>query len=150
MKYLKRFNEELKTYKIFESTNVIYDIEDILMELEEAGLEYEIDKFSIIENESFSPYLNIYIKRPYDSIDREIPGAPVPPGGKYKKDIFLWKEVKDVIIRLNEWYFQEFENTNFKMYSGGNEFGVGWNKEEDFSRIGDLISFTSLKIVIKI
>jgi len=68
----------------------------------------------------------------------------------FDNSVILWKEVKDVIIRLNEWYFQEFENKNFKIYSGGTEFGIGWNKEEDFSGIGNLISFTNLKIVFRI
>lgn len=142
----------LKTYKIYESddTSIIYEVEDILNELKDVGLEYEITKRRNYHNIAFFPHLEVRIKRPNDSVDREIPGAPVPPGGKYGKDIFLWKEVKDVVIRLNEWYFQEFENTNFKMYNSGNQFGVGWNKEEDFSGLGDLISFINLKIVFRI
>lgn len=151
----------LKTYKIYESddTSIIYDVEDILNELKDVGLEYKISEKPACDPATaarmslkipFFKHLEISIRRPWNSVDREIPGAPVPPGGKYGKDIFLWKEVKDVVIRLNEWYFQEFENTNFKMYNSGNEFGVGWNKEEDFSGLGDLISFTNLKIVFRI
>lgn len=157
MKYLKRFNAE---YKIYESNNnILQDVEDILIDLEDYGLEYKISEkpgcdpattSRLSSKMAFFKHLEIDIKRPFNSIDREIPGAPVPPGGKYPKDIFLWKEVKDVIIRLNQWYFQEFKNVNFKMYSGGTEFGIGWNKEEDFSGIGDLISFTNLKIVFRI
>lgn len=155
--------KHLKTYKIFESTNIIYDVEDILNELEDVGLEYEVvesfDSVTMVKNKFLNkiklkimktPHLKVTIKRPYDSVDREIPGAPVPPGGKYSKDIFLWKEVKDVIIRLNQWYFQEFKKTDFKIYSSGTEFGIGWNKEEDFSGIGDLISFTGIKIIFRI
>lgn len=141
----------LKTYKIYESdrNSIIYDVEGILeLELEDVGLEYEV--VESFESVTMAPYLKVTIKRPYDSVDREIPGAPVPPGGKYGKDIFLWKEVKDVIIRLNQWYFQEFKKTDFKIYSGGTEFGIGWNKEEDFSGIGDLISFTDIKIIFRI
>lgn len=151
----------LKTYKIYESddTSIVYEVEDILAELKDIGLEYSISKKPACDPATaarmslkipFFKHLEISIRRPWDSVDREIPGAPVPPGGKYSKDIFLWKEVKDVVIRLNEWYFQEFENTNFKMYNSGNQFGVGWNKEEDFSGLGDLISFTNLKIVFRI
>lgn len=141
----------LKTYKIYESdrNSIIYDVEGILeLELEDVGLEYEV--VESFESVTMAPYLKVTIKRPYDSVDREIPGAPVPPGGKYGKDIFLWKEVKDAIIRLNQWYFQEFKKTDFKIYSGGTEFGIGWNKEEDFSGIGDLISFTDIKIIFRI
>lgn len=35
------------------------------------------------------------------------------------------------------------------MFSGGTEFGVGWHKEEDFT-LGDFISFTELKLIIKL
>lgn len=147
----------LKTYKIYESdeTSIIYDVEGILeLELEDVGLEYEVvesfESVTMDEKIVFAPYLKVTIKRPYDSVDREIPGTPVPPGGKYSKDIFLWKEVKDVIIRLNQWYFQEFKKTDFKIYSGSTEFGIGWNKEEDFSGIGDLVSFTGIKIIFRI
>ena len=35
------------------------------------------------------------------------------------------------------------------MKSSVNEFGIGWHKAEDFT-IGDFISFTSLKLIIKL
>lgn len=102
---------------------------------------------------------------------REIPGAPVPPGGGYPANLFLWFEIKDTIIRLCEYVYSETEltpginskqfnalrnmgikyesNSPFRMFNGGVEFGIGWHKEEDFT-LGDFISFTSLKIVIKL
>jgi hypothetical protein len=153
--YFDKIDSHIRENKI----NLIYDLEDILNDLEEVGLEYEVSKKPGCDPATasrlslkipFFKHLEITIERPYNSFDREIPGAPVPPGGKCRKDIFIWREVKDIIIRLNQWYFQEFKNVNFKMYSSGVEFGIGWNKEEDFSGIGDLISFTNLKIVFRI
>ena len=92
-------------------------------------------------------------------------------GGGYPSDIFLWFEIKDTIIRLCEYVYSETEftpginskafselrnmgikyesNSPFRMFSGGNEFGIGWCKEEDFT-LGDFISFTSLKLIIKL
>ena len=100
---------------------------------------------------------------------REIPGAPIPPGGGYSSEIFLWMEIKDTIIRLCEyvysetelepienrhfqqWYLQQehFAKSPFRMKNGGTEFGIGWHKAEDFT-LGDFISFTGLKLIIKL
>jgi hypothetical protein len=35
------------------------------------------------------------------------------------------------------------------MKIAGDEFGIGWHKAEDFT-IGDFISFTGLKLIIKL
>lgn len=163
MKYLKKFEN-------YSNDDIINDIEDILMELSDIDIEFKItDVFKSTglnrDNEAI-----IQIKRKKTATDREIEGAPTPPGGKYDKEIFLWKEVKDVIIRLNQWYYQNFDKkaiknrsfqnyyqqekfrneSPFRMFNSEIEFGVGWDKEEDFSNIGDLISFTGLKIIIKL
>ncbi len=36
------------------------------------------------------------------------------------------------------------------MFSGGVEFGTGWHKPEDFNNFGDYISFTNLRIEMKV
>lgn len=172
----------LKSYKIFESHIDDFEdnVKDILLELEDIGLQIEIDRTrKDKENSSIKGSSDIFIEvrimRPFGSPDRVIPGAPEPTTGTYPGNIFLWKEVKDAIIRLNDWYYEysgnEFTpgisgktaqelakigikyNTNspFRMFSSGvGEFGVGWHKPEDFDSLGDFISFTSLRIEMKL
>jgi hypothetical protein len=92
---------------------------------------------------------------PYGQKSREIPGAPVPPGGGYPAELFMWFEIKDAIIGLCEYVYSETDPIDnriqhpFRMFSSGTEFGIGWHKAEDFT-LGDFISFTSLKLVIKL
>jgi hypothetical protein len=159
----------LKTYKLFESIEE-YEriIRDILIELEDDGLDIDID--IEIENN----LIHVYIQRPVGSSDREIPGVPQPPGGKYPGNLFFWYEIKDAIIRLNDWFYEYSENeltpginskvagelskigikynsnSPFRMFSGSIEFGTGWHKPEDFKNFGDYISFTNLRIEMKI
>lgn len=100
----------------------------------------------------------------YGQKTREIPGAPVPPGGGYPAELFMWFEIKDTVISLCEYVYSETESepidnrtqhpiqrrkSVFRMFSSGTEFGIGWHKEEDFT-LGDFISFTHLKLVIKL
>lgn len=172
----------LKSYKIFESNIDEFEdnVRDILLELEDLGLQIEIDRTrKDKEGSSIKGYSDIIIEvrimRPYGSPQRIIPDAPQPPGGSYPGNIFLWKEVKDAIVRLNEWYYeysgneltpgisgktaQELAkigikyNTNspFRMFaSNAGEFGIGWHKPEDFDNLGDFISFTSIRIEMKL
>lgn len=135
----------LKTYKIFESIEE-YEriIRDILIELEDDGLLVKIGKKDDI--------IEINIQRPFGSPDREIPGVPQPPGGKYPGNLFFWYEIKNSIITLNDWFYEYSENetnSTFRMFSGGVEFGTGWYKPEDFKNFGDYISFTNLRIEMK-
>jgi len=124
----------LKSYKLFESVSE-QTVRDILLEI----------------------------------TDDKIPGAPTPPGSGYPANLFLWFEIKDTIIRLCEyvysetdlepienkpfqqWYLQQghFAKSPFRMKNGGTEFGIGWHKAEDFT-LGDFISFTGLKLIIKL
>lgn len=168
----------LKSYKLFESRIGEFEdsIHDILLELEDDGFQIEIDRTrKDRQSSSVKGYTEIFIEvrimRPWNSPQRVIPGAPEPPGGAYPGNIFLWKEVKDVIIRLNEWYYEysgnEFtpgisgktaqelakigikynSNSPFRMFTSNvGEFGIGWHKPEDFDKLGDYISFTSLRI----
>jgi hypothetical protein len=158
----------LKTYRLFESFEIIDEkiIRDLLIELEDDGLEVSINKKDNL--------IQVYITRPQGSPDREIPGVPQPPSGKYPGNLFFWYEIKDAIIRLNDWFYEYSENeytpgindkikgqlskigikynsnSPFRMFSGGVEFGTGWHKPEDFKNFGDYISFTILRIEMKI
>ncbi len=164
------YYEHLKTYELFESVEEYEGIiRDILIELEDDGLDIEIENYIWEENN----IIWVYIQRPVGSPDREIPGVPQPPGGKYPGNLFFWYEIKDAIIRLNDWFYEYSENeltpginsktarelekigikynsnSPFRMFSGGVEFGVGWHKPEDFKNFGDYISFTNLRIEMK-
>ena len=167
--------KHLKSYKIFES-RIEYledNVQDILLELEDEGFQIEMSRISKdveIEPEKFfnklrtDVFLEVRIMRPWGSPDRVIPNTPTPPSGKYPGNIFIWREIKDAIIRLTEWYYSESiyepidketiyrtdkDNSPLRFYNGGIEFGTSWSKEEDFT-LSDLISFTSLRMEIKL
>ena len=158
MKHLKTYN------KLFESVSRKI-IEDILFDITD-------DSNFNVEIKEVDNHLEVYITRGsyLDSRKtREIPGAPTPPGSGYPANLFLWFEIKDTIIRLCEyvysetglepienrhfqqWYLQQehFAKSPFRMKNGGTEFGIGWHKAEDFT-LGDFISFTGLKLIIKL
>ena len=169
MRYLKTYN------KLFESRIVDLEnnIQDILLELEDEGFQIEMSRISKdVEDDTLQRrtkrtdvFLEVRVLRPWGSEDRVIPNTPTPPSGKYPGNIFIWREIKDAIIRLTEWYYSESiydpidKNPNayrwekvespLRFYDGGIEFGVGWCKEEDFT-IGDLISLTHLRMEIKL
>jgi hypothetical protein len=160
--------KHLKTYKLFESVSektvreILFDITD--------------DSNFNVEIKEVDNHLEVYITRgsyflsnSTNRATREIPGAPTPPGSGYSANLFLWFEIKDTIISLCEyvykesglepienrhfqqWYLQQehFSKSPFRMKNGGTEFGVGWHKAEDFT-LGDFISFTGLKLIIKL
>ena len=164
----------IKPYKLFESR--IQDLEDnvrdILLELEDEGFQIEMSRISKdVEDDTLQRrtkrtdvFLEVRVLRPWGSEDRVIPNTPTPPGGKYPGNIFIWREIKDAIIRLTEWYYSESiydpidketiyrtdkDNSPLRFSNGGIEFGIGWSKEEDFT-LGDLISFTHLRMEIKL
>jgi len=172
--------KHLKSYKIFESRieNLEDDVRDILLELEDEGFQIEISRTSkdveIEHMKRWRPekvnklrtdvFLEVRVMRPWGSPDRVIPNTPTPPGGTYPGNILIWREVKDAIIRLTEWYYSESiyepidketiyrtekDDSPLRFFNGGIEFGTGWSKEEDFT-LGDLISFTSLRMEIKL
>ena len=167
--------KHLKSYKLFEShiEDLEDNVQDILLELEDEGFQIEmsrIHKDVEIEPEKFfnklrtDVFLEVRVMRPWGSPDRVIPNAPTPPSGTYSGNILIWREVKDAIIRLTEWYYSESiyepidketiyrtekDDSPLRFFNGGIEFGTGWSKEEDFT-LGDLISFTSLRMEIKL
>ena len=112
----------LKSYKLFESSIEYLEdnVRDILLELEDIGLQIEIDRtHKDVEDDTLQRrvkrtdvFVEVRIMRPFGAPDRVIPGVPQPPSGKYPGNLFFWYEIKDAIIRLNDWYYE---------YSG-NEF----------------------------
>lgn len=161
-------NDKNQIQKFNESVSE-QSIRDIFLDLTDDDSNFNIDIRRSWEKSEFEVFIT---RGSFQSRGetREIPGAPVPPGG-YPANLFLWFEIKDTIIRLCEYVYSETEftpginsktfndlrnmgikyesNAPFRMFNGGTEFGVGWHKEEDFT-LGDFISFTSLKIKIKI
>lgn len=160
--------KHLKSYKLFESVSE-QTIKDILLEITDDS-NFNIDigyasrggiKESMIVSITRGSYQD-------SRKTREIPGAPDVPGG-YPANLFLWFEIKDAIISLCEYVYSETEldtienkpfqqyyrqlpqynKSPFRMFNGGAEFGIRWHKAEDFT-LGDFISFTSLKLVIKL
>lgn len=83
----------IESYKLFEShveiksIDLENDIRDILLELSDISFKVEIKKYR------FDEHLSIVIKK-----------SNVRSGG-IGKDEFIWKEVKDVIFRLIEYYY---------------------------------------------
>lgn len=163
--------KHLKSYKLFESVSE-QTVRDILLEItDDSNFNVEIKEVDP-PKVGIDNHLEVYITRGsyLDSRKtREIPGAPTPPGSGYPANLFLWFEIKDTIIRLCEyvyseteldpienkpfqqWYLQQghFAKSPFRMKNGGTEFGIGWHKAEDFT-LGDFISFTELKLIIKL
>jgi hypothetical protein len=174
MKYLKHY----KSFESFGNWSSIDELEDdvqeIFLELEDSGLQINYDRIRKdveIEPDKFISktrtdiFLEVYIKRPYGSQPRVVPSLPTPPGGKYSGDLFFWYEIKDTIIRLTEWYYSEGgyepidKNSDYRwekdksplrFFGGGIEMFIGNSKEEDFKEIGDYISFSNFRIIIKL
>ena len=167
--------KHLKKYKLFESVSE-QTVRDILLDITD-DTNFNVDikevKVNFTSDEIYGQdnHLEVYITRGsyFSRKTREIPGAPTPPGSGYPANLFLWFEIKDTIIRLCEyvysesglepienrhfqqWYLQQehFAKSPFRMKNGGTEFGIGWHKAEDFT-LGDFISFTGLKLIIKL
>jgi hypothetical protein len=167
----------LKTYtKLFESRIDYLEnyVHDILLELEDdKGLQVEISRISKdVEDDTLQRrmirtdvFLEVYIRRPWGAENREIPGVFNPQGG-YPGNLFFWYEVKETIIRLTEWYYSVYgmydsidketiyrtdkDNSPLRFFASGVEFLTGCSKEEDFNGIGDYISFTNFRLMIKL
>ena len=150
------------------------DIRDILVDLEDIGLQINIDRIrkdvEIDPERYFNKtktdiYLEVYIARPWGSANRIIPGVVNPEGG-YPGNLLFWYEIKDSIIRLTEWYYLTYgmydpidkdtkyrsdkDKSPLRFFASGIEMYTGFDKAEDFSEIGDFISFTNFRILIKL
>ena len=166
----------IKSYKIFESIDDTEDIiKDLLVDLEDDGLQVEISRTSKdvnIDTERYfnktrtDVYLEVRVLRPWGSPDREMPDLPTPPGGKYPGNLFFWFEIKDTITRLTEWYYSqsiyepiaknpnlyrwEKDESPLRFFGSGIEMCFGFTNTKDFEGIGDLISFTNFRIELKV
>lgn len=151
--------KHLKSYKyLFESRDYV---KDILLELEDIGLKIKIDRAEDL--------LEVCILRPFisDELDEE---ESVVYHNLYGGKLFFWHEIKDDIIRLNDWYYKYsgINDKTFRMFKDtalgpaiqnlamvdqkgykGIEFGIGWHKPEDFN-ISDHTAFNRLIIEIKL
>ncbi len=143
--------KHIKSYKIFESRieDLEDNVKDILLELEDEGFQIEISRISKdVDDDTLQRrtirtdvFLEVRVLRPWNS----------QPGG-----IIIWREIKDVIIRLTEWYYSQSiyepidkDDSPLRFFNGGIEFGIGCSKEEDFT-LGDFISFPYLRMEIKL
>jgi hypothetical protein len=172
--------KRIKSWKTFEAISSIEELEGevgtILLELEDKGMVIEMSRVS--QDNQMNPedkwlkkahtdvFLEVYIRRPWGSPDREMPNLPTPPTtrGKYPGNLLFWFELKETIIRLTEWYYSNsiwepgtknpkfrWEQTSpLRFFGSGIEFAIGFSKEEDFSGINDEISLTNLRILIKL
>ena len=170
MKYLKK-------YRLFESRSDEdreYTIREISLEFEDVGLICSISK--IRKDVELQPdryngktktelFLEVYLSRPWNSPNREIPGVVIPEGA-YLGNLIFWYEIKDTIIRIAKWYYEveaiydpidknsayreELDKSPLRFFGGGIEMLIGCSKEQDFEKLGDFISFTNFRIMIKI
>jgi hypothetical protein len=176
MKYLKKYklfestpDEEWSTVEERENT-----IRHISLEFEDVGLICSISK--VREDVELEPdryngktktelFLEVYLSRNWYSPNREIPGVVNPEGG-YPGNLIFWYEIKNIIIRIAKWYYEvesiydpiskdavyrdEKEKSPLRFFGSGIEMLIGCSKEEDFEKLGDFISFTNFRIMIKI
>jgi len=153
-------------------------IEDILSELHydhhlivstsRIRKDVEVDPNRYLGKTKTENWLEAYISRPWNSPNREIPGVVNPEGG-YPGNLIFWYELKDTIISLTKWYYEllniydpidksvidlfrteEKEKLPLRFFGQGMEMFIGFSKEEDFEKVGDFISFTNFRIMIKL
>lgn len=176
MRYLKTYTKLFES-NIEDLENYVHDI---LLELEEDSLQFSISRIrKDVEDDiqrkvkRTDVFLEVYINRPWGAENREIPEIVNPQGG-YPGNLFFWYEIKDTIIRLTEWYYEysgkdytpgindkissdlrkmgiKYEsNSPLRFFSGGIEMFIGFYREEDFNGIGDYISFSNFRLMIKL
>lgn len=175
LRYLKKYNinESMDNISRYYDINEFEDTtKDILIELEDSGLQVnysrltkdvEIDPERFRNNIRTDRFLEVYITRPFGAQKRQIPGVVNPEGG-YPGNLFFWYEIKEHIVRLTEWYFSssihepidkeskyrwEKSSSPLRFFASGIEMAIGFSKEEDFSGIGDYISFSNFRIELK-
>ena len=148
-------------------------VNESMEELEDEGFIISFEHLNAGDWDNKHSNLELNITRPWNSPGRKIPGLPDPPGGLYPGRIFAWKEVKDAVIRLCDWYYSHSDRdyspgisggisgelqklgvkvetkSPFRMFTGGTEFGIGWHSPEDFDGIGDAITFNNLRIAMR-
>lgn len=131
--------KHLKNYNTFESINLgnfkgvdyqsenyfINNIGDILLELKDDGflVDIRLSRINPVEYE-------IRISKP-----------------GYNRNLISWSEVKDGIIRLTEYSYNNDYSVRF--WADGVEWMIGFKKEDDFKGISDSITQFSIRILLK-
>jgi len=161
----------IESHSINELESDIRDIliselpEDVNTEISRIRKDVEIDPERYLNKTRTDLYLEIYIRRPWNSPNRNIPGVVNPEGG-YPGNLLFWYEIKEAIIRLTNWYYSvyamydpidkdtelriEKDKSPLRFFTSGIEMYIGFNKEEDFDKIYDFISFTNFRMVVKL
>jgi hypothetical protein len=129
---------KIKNFKQFESTdwnseqNFVSDLEDITLELKDEGMLVDIRL-----NKSTSIAVYGHVKPLEYEVRIGKPG--------FRTDLIEWSEIKDTVIRLTEYCYENGWSVRF--WADGTEFLTGCKKEEDFT-IGDGITQFSFRMLI--
>jgi hypothetical protein len=139
--------------------------EEVNTDISRIRKDVEIEPERYLNKTRTDLYLEIYIRRPWNSPNRNIPGVVNPEGG-YPGNLLFWYEIKEAIIRLTNWYYSvyamydpidkdtelrtEKDKSPLRFFTSGIEMYIGFNKEEDFDKIDDFISFTNFRMVVKL
>lgn len=139
--------KNIKRYKQFESTDwnseneFVHDLEDITLELKDEGMLVDIRlNRSTRTNGPIGPTTPISVAKPSEYEVRI--SKPGKPGFI---SLIEWSEIKDTVIRLTEYCYENGWSVRF--WSDGREFLTGCKKEEDFT-IGDGITQFSFRMLI--
>ena len=136
--------KNIKSYKQFESTDwnseneFVHDLEDITLELKDEGMLVDIRL-----NRSTSVAVYGSVKPSEYEVRISKPGLRT--GLIQGLAGFYWFEIKDTVIRLTEYCYENGWSVRF--WADGREFLTGCKKEEDFT-IGDGITQFSFRMLI--
>lgn len=128
----------IKNFKQFESIDwdlenkFVSDLEDITLELKDEGFIVDVRL-----NKRTSIYVYGHVKPLEYEIRISKPG--------FRTDLIEWGEIKDTVIRLTEYCYENGWSVRF--WGDGTEFLTGCKKEEDFT-IGDGITQFSFRMLI--
>ena len=128
MKYLKKFESTDWEYE----NKFVSDLEDIALELKDEGMIVDIRL-----NKSTSIYVYGTVKPLEYELRISKPG--------FRTSLFEWSEIKDTVIRLTEYCYDNDWSVRF--WTDGTEILSGCKKEEDFT-IGDGITQFSFRMLI--
>jgi len=131
---------KIKNFKQFESTDwnseneFVHDLEDITLELKDEGMlvDIRLNRSTRTDNHS--------VAKPSEyEVRISKPGLTI--GGS----LIHWSEIKDTVIRLTEYCYENGWSVRF--WADGREFLTGCKKEEDFT-ISDSITQFSFRMLI--
>ena len=141
---------KIKNFKQFESidwdseNNFVHDLEDIALELKDEGMLVDIRL-----NRSTRTDIHSVAKPSEYEIRINKPGKPgfinVVTAYTDRTSLIEWSEIKDTVIRLTEYCYENGWSVRF--WADGTEFLTGCKKEEDFT-ISDSITQFSFRMLI--